>query len=340
MKIGILTGGGDCSGLNAVIRAVVKSALPRGHEVFGIYDGWEGLVNLAGRQLHPKDASGILFSGGTILNTSRFDPFADDPDGNKVRAGFEALELDALICVGGNGTLGIANDAFQIGLPIVGIPKTIDNDVAGTDYAVGFDTAVHVVANSLDMLHSTAASHHRCMIVEVMGRHSGWLAMVGGLTGGADCILIPEVPYDIEQLAIMLQKRHHTKRFSIVVVAEGIKPPPGVKDFRDEMERSSKRKALEGISHIIAGEIRQRIDIETKVTVLGYLQRAGTPSPFDRQLGTMFGLKAVQMVQDREFGKCVVFRGGKYDSVSLHHASKAPRKLDFDIYNAAEIFFG
>ncbi len=328
--IGVLTGGGDCPGLNAVIRAVVKTAYGHyGMEVLGIRDGFEGLIH--GKQhimkLTPDAVRGILPRGGTILGTTnRGNPFAFVPAGSKAKpknmsraaiANFKELGLDALVVIGGDGSLGIGLDFFKLGLPVVGIPKTIDNDLSATDYTFGFNTAVNTATEAIDKLHTTAESHHRIMFLEVMGRNAGWIAMESGISGGADIILIPEIPYDIKTVCKRVEARsRHGRMFSIAVVAEGAKPLGGKEVYADETARR-----LGGISHSIARDVAKLTGHETRVTVLGHVQRGGSPSAFDRLLGTRFGAAAVKLVADRQFGRMVCLRGMNIESVTLEQAT-------------------
>ncbi|MCJ7577563.1 MAG: 6-phosphofructokinase, partial [candidate division Zixibacteria bacterium] len=318
-RIGILTGGGDCPGLNAAIRAVAKTAIFRhqshgscGMEVIGIEDGYEGLIKKKTRKLETKDVSGILTLGGTILGTSnRANPFAygeEKKDVSKeVFRNFRNLKLDALVCMGGDGTLHIAHELTQLGMPIVGIPKTIDNDVGATDFTLGFDSAVAVATEAIDNVHSTAESHHRVMIIELMGRYTGWVALYAGVAGGGDIILIPEIPYKIEKICQEVRRRSKFgKRFSIVVMAEGVKfsvidrSASGGEDRELVVARRVKASTdpirLGGVSYKIARQIEELTDVETRVIILGHLQRGGKPTNFDRILATQFGKKAVDLV--------------------------------------------
>ena len=341
--VAILTGGGDCPGLNAVIRAVVrKSVMHNGWRVWGIKHGWRGLLDGEVEELTLEAASGILAKGGTILKTSRTNPLKA-PDGT--RRIFETLKrfgIDALIAVGGEDTLGVAHTLFGQGLKVVGIPKTIDNDLACTDYTFGFDTAVSIATEAIDRLHTTAESHDRVLVVEVMGRHAGWIATVAGMAGGADCILIPEVPFDLEEVCELLRKRHgRGKDFSIVVVAEGAKP----KDAEALVIKSKKVDAfghvqLGGIGQLVSDEIEKRTGFETRATILGHLQRGGSPTVFDRVLATRFGLAAVELVASEQFGKMVALQGNKIVTVDLADAVKRLKTVDMELYELARVFFG
>jgi 6-phosphofructokinase 1 len=341
MKIGILTGGGDCPGLNAVIRAVVKRAVQGGDEVLGIRNGWAGLVNGNVEPLTDYSVLGILPKGGTILGTSRTNPFKSEEAVQKCLDFFRKYGLDAIIAVGGEDTLGVAEKFHRKGMAVVGVPKTIDNDLAGTDCTFGFDTAVNVVMEAIDRLHSTAESHHRIMVVEVMGRDSGWIATIAGLAGGADYVIVPERPYDIAEVCAMLRKRHERGRqFSIVVVAEGAVPKGGGHIAQAPGKDEFGHIRLGGVSQVIAGEIGKAMGADTRVTILGHVQRGGTPSAFDRVLATRFGLRAVDIVRARKFGRMVALSGTKIVDVPLPAPGQQKRYLDPELYEDAETFFG
>jgi phosphofructokinase-like protein len=340
-KIGILTGGGDCPGLNAVIRAVVKKSSKNNWEVLGILDGWKGLIEGNVMPLNDQHISGILPKGGTILGTSRTNPFKDQGNVNKVLKNIKKFKIDALIAIGGEDTLGVALKLHKLGIPIVGVPKTIDNDISGTDYTFGFDTAVSIVTDAIDRLHTTAESHHRIMVLEVMGRHAGWIATISGIAGGADEILIPEIAFDIEAVCNNLKARHDSgKKFSIVVVSEGAKP----KDI-DHFETLSEEKdefghvRLGGIGQRLAKEIEKRLGVETRFTVLGHVQRGGSPTAYDRVLATRYGVTAVELVKSGHFGKMVALRGYKIVPVDLNESVTKLRTVDMDIYEIAKTFF-
>jgi 6-phosphofructokinase 1 len=335
MKIGILTGGGDCPGLNAVIRAVVRRALSFGIEVLGIRNGFLGLVEGDVEPLTGFSVTGILPKGGTILGTSRYDPLRVLEDRQKLLNNLKRYGLDALIAVGGDGTLSAARELHEMGVPIVGVPKTIDNDLKGTDYTFGFDTAVNVVRDAVDRLHTTAESHHRVMVVEVMGRRVGWIAALGGLAGGADFILIPEKPYRLDEMCKVLDSRHRRGRpFSIVVVAEGAFPAGEEPPARIGEGGSS------SIGFRVAKEIADRLGVETRVTVLGHIQRGGSPTAFDRIIGTRFGLRAVDLVREGRFGQMVALHGTRIDAVPLSEATAGPKQMDLEQFADAEVFFG
>ena len=335
MKIGLLTGGGDCPGLNAVIRAVVRRALSFGIEVLGIRNGFLGLIEGDVEPLTGFSVTGILPKGGTILGTSRYDPLRVMEDRQKLLNNLKRYGLDALIAVGGDGTLSAARELHEMGVPIVGVPKTIDNDLKGTDYTFGFDTAVNVVRDAVDRLHTTAESHHRVMVVEVMGRRVGWIAALGGLAGGADFILIPEKPYRIDEMCKVLDSRHRRGRpFSIVVVAEGAFPAGEEPPARIGEGGSS------SIGFRVAKEIADRLGVETRVTVLGHIQRGGSPTAFDRIIGTRFGLRAVDLVREGRFGQMVALHGTRIDAVPLSEATAGPKQMDLEQFADAEVFFG
>jgi 6-phosphofructokinase 1 len=341
-NIGILTGGGDCPGLNPVIRAVVRKAINEGFVVTGILNGWKGLVELETVALDLKAISGILPKGGTILGTSRTNPYKKPEDLQRLKENFRRLDLEALIAVGGEDTLGVAAKLIKEGITnIVGVPKTIDNDLSATDYTFGFDTAINIAMECIDRLHTTAESHHRIIVVEVMGRHAGWIAVEAGLAGGADIILIPEEPIDIDSVCSLISKRHSRgKTFSIVVVAEGAQ-------FKDKSLITQEEKLdafghvrLGGIAESLAQEIEKRTGFETRVSVLGHIQRGGSPTAFDRVLGTRFGVKAVELVVQKKFGKMVALSGNKIVDTPLEEALKTLKTVDNELYDIAKEFFG
>ncbi len=341
-KIGILTGGGDCPGLNPVIRAVVRKGLLSGYEILGIKNGWKGLVEKDTLPLGLDTVSGILPKGGTILGTSRTNPYKKEGDVKKVINNFKALELHALVATGGEDTLGVAAKLINDGIPnIVGIPKTIDNDLSCTDYTFGFDTALNIATECIDRLHTTAESHHRVIVVEVMGRHAGWIAIESGIAGGADVILIPEIPVDLDEICQILKKRHSRgKTFSIVVVAEGAQ----LKN-KDLIKQEEKLDAfghirLGGIGEFLAGQIEKMTGFETRVSVLGHIQRGGSPTAFDRVLGTRFGVKAVELIINKKFGRMAALSGNKIIDVPLADAVKAIKTVDPEFYEVAKVFFG
>jgi ATP-dependent phosphofructokinase / diphosphate-dependent phosphofructokinase len=340
--IGILTGGGDCPGLNAVIRAVVRRADKLGYKVVGIKNGWQGLVKGVAEPLTLFSVSGILPRGGTILGTSRTNPLKTEESKKKLLANMKKLKIDYVIAVGGEDTLGVARKLAAEKFKVVGVPKTIDNDVEGTDQTFGFDTAVSIVTEAIDRLHSTAESHQRVMVVEVMGRHTGWIAIVGGIAGGADCILIPEEPKTIEEICDIVKKRHARGRlFSIVVVAEGFQLA-GADQVVTKNQKLDQfgHVHLGGIGEVIGSQIEERTGFETRVTVLGHIQRGGTPTAFDRLLGTRYGVRAVDLIENGKFGHMVCLKGNRIADI---HMSKAMRKLKFvdpSLIEIAEIFYG
>ncbi len=345
MRIAILTGGGDCPGLNAVIRAAVRrTILSCQGEVLGISDGWAGLIEGRLRPLDLRSVSGILPKGGTILGTSRTNPFKKELGVERMMENIKSFNIDALIAIGGEDTLGVAARLFEMGVKVVGVPKTIDNDLSGTDYTFGFDTAVNVATEAIDRLHTTAESHNRVMVVEVMGRHTGWIAVEAGIAGGADVVLIPEMLISVDDVCTLIKHRHERgKDFSIVVVAEGAQFQD--KDqhrmiIQDEKLDAFGHVRLGGIGSILAQAIEERTGFETRYTVLGHIQRGGTPSAFDRVLGTRFGVAAVDLIVKGEFGKMVSIRGKKIQAVPLKEAVGQLKTVDMELYEIASIFFG
>ncbi|OIO36365.1 MAG: 6-phosphofructokinase [Candidatus Omnitrophica bacterium CG1_02_44_16] len=340
MRIGVLTGGGDCPGLNPVIRAVVRKAYNDKHETIGFMNGWRGLIEGETITLGLSAISGILPKGGTILGTSRTNPYKKPEDIKKVIENFKKFKLDALIAIGGEDTLGVANRLVKDGLNVVGVPKTIDNDLSATDYTFGFDTAVNTAMECIDRLHTTAESHHRIMVVEVMGRHAGWIATFAGIAGGADVVLIPEIPINLDETCGILKKRHTRGRtFSIVVVAEGAKLITSDVTKDQSLDEFGHVK-LGGIGDYLAKEIEKRTGYETRVSVLGHIQRGGSPTAFDRILGTRFGVKAVELIENQEFGKMVSLSGTKIIAVPLEKGVEKLKTVDMDLYNIAKVFFG
>ena len=341
--LGILTGGGDCPGLNAVIRAVVRRAAADDIPVLGIRRGWDGLRDGDFMPLTRSSVAGLLSRGGTILGTSRTNPLSDPDMLNRIQTNFKQSELSGLIVVGGNGTLAAAREMWhRHQMPVVGVPKTIDNDLQGTDVTFGFDTAVSIATDAIDRLHTTAESHDRVMILEVMGRMVGWIAATAGIAGGADVILVPEKPFVISEVIKLIEKRRARKlTFSIIVVAEAARPDES-EDFLSEETKQMlyDERNLGGIGRQLAREIEKRTQIETRVTVLGYTQRGGAPTPFDRVLATRYGMGAVELALDEKWGQMVAIHGGVITSVSLDVATKEPKTLDPDLYRTAEMFFG
>lgn len=339
-KLAILTGGGDCPGSNAVIRAVVRKSVNEGNQVIGIRNGWKGLIENDIVELDLGAVSGILPRGGTILGTSRTNPYKNISDVAKVKENFRKLGLYALVVVGGEDTLGVAAKLVKEGINIVGVPKTIDNDLNCTDYTFGFDTAINIATECIDRLHTTAESHHRIIVVEVMGRHAGWIALESGLAGGADVILIPEFPIDIDEVCALIKKRHgRGKTFSIVVVAEGAKFKEGLV-LQEEKLDAFGHVRLGGIGDILAKQIEERTKYETRVSVLGHIQRGGTPTAFDRILGTRFGIKAVELVNEKKFGHMAALSGNKIIDVPLAKAIEGLKLVDKEFYDMAKEFFG
>jgi phosphofructokinase-like protein len=341
MRVGILTGGGDCPGLNAVIRGVTRRAIATyDYDVLGIRNGWRGLVSGDVEPLGLYAVSGILHRGGTILGTSRTNPTKNRDDFRRAMDNIKRYEIDALIAVGGDDTLSAGLALHKEGINVVGIPKTIDNDIKGTDFTFGFNTAVSIVTEAIDRLHTTAESHHRIMVVEVMGRHSGWIAVMSGIAGGADYIIIPEVPYDIDKICKALKKRHETKRFSIVVVAEGATSISGEHVTQSDKLDEFGHIRLGGIGQFIGDEIEGITGIETRVTILGHVQRGGSPTAYDRILATRFGVRAIDAVAQKQFGKMVALRSEEIIMIDIEEAVLENKKVDMKLYEIAEIFFG
>jgi len=348
MRIGILTGGGDCPGLNAAIRSVVRKALSSGHETIGIRYGWKGLMALDTFTLDLNNISGILPRGGTILGTSRTNPYKH-PDGEKmIIENLEKAGIDALVAIGGEDTLSVAYKLYKAGVNVVGIPKTIDNDVRGTDYSIGFDTAVNIATEAIDRIHTTAESHNRVAVVEVMGRHTGWIALYSGIAGGADVILIPEKPFDIDQVCKIIEKRHaRGKNFSIVVVAEGAKfkveehvDKDGTLIVQDLRVDEFGHVRLGGIGNLVADQIEKRTGMEARATILGHIQRGGSPTAFDRILATRFGIKAVELINERKFGVMTALQGNTVIEVELYEVVGGLKTVNPELFEIAEVFFG
>ena len=347
MRVGVLTGGGDCPGLNAVIRAVTRRGLSSGNEVVGIREGWRGLVEGKFQPLGPREISGILPRGGTILGTTRTNPYKLEGGVEQVLETFSRERLDALVAIGGEDTLGVAARLFaEHEFPVVGVPKTIDNDLSATDYTFGFDTAVTVATEAIDRLHTTAESHNRVMVVEVMGRHTGWIAVTSGIAGGADVILIPELPITVEDACSEIRRRHERgKDFSIVVVSEGYELTYESGETRlvaDEARASDQfgHVRLGGVGEALAREIEERTRYETRVTVLGHVQRGGTPTPRDRVLATRYGLKAAELVLEGRFGRMAALHGDSIVDVSLADATAELKRVPREWYDVARAFFG
>ena len=340
-SVGILTGGGDCPGLNAVIRAVVRRADAAGWQAVGVREGWRGLVEPIFEDLGPAQVSGILPRGGTIVGTSRTNPFKLEGAVERVLQNFRDRELDALVAIGGEDTLGVAARLYaEHQLPVVGVPKTIDNDLSGTDYTFGFDTAVSVATEAIDRLHTTAESHNRVMVVEVMGRHTGWIAVMSGIAGGADVILVPEIPVDFEEVAESIRKRHaRGKNFSIVVVSEGCELP-GLADAEERDQFGHVTLSKRGVGDALGQGIEQRTGYETRVTVLGHIQRGGSPTSRDRVLATRFGLKAADLALAGEFGLMAALHGDDVVAVPLAEATAELKRVPPEWMDVARAFFG
>jgi ATP-dependent phosphofructokinase / diphosphate-dependent phosphofructokinase len=340
-RVGMLTGGGDCPGLNAVIRAVARRSFDRNWEVVGLREGWRGLVEGKAETLGPQEISGILPRGGTILGTSRTNPYKVDGGVDAVVEHFASLELDALVAIGGEDTLGVAARLFEEReFPVVGVPKTIDNDLSATDYTFGFDTAVTVCTEAIDRLHTTAESHNRVMVVEVMGRHTGWIAVMSGIAGGADVILIPEQPMSIEEVCALIEKRHRGgKDFSIVVVSEGYELE-GLEDTGEVDQFGHVTLSARGVGDALARQIEERTGFETRVTVLGHVQRGGSPTARDRVLATRYGLKAADLAHEGNFGRMAALHGDSIVDVSLKEATAELKLVPPDWYAVAKAFFG
>ena len=340
-RLGLLTGGGDCPGLNPVIRAVTRRAIQKGISVIGIRNGWKGLIESETVPLDLQSVSGILPKGGTILGTSRTNPFKRPEDLERLLDNIKQFQLDALIAVGGEDTLGVATKLIKEGIKIVGVPKTIDNDLSMTDFTFGFDTAVNIAMEAIDRLHTTAESHHRIMVAEVMGRHAGWIATYAGIAGGADVILIPEEPIDLDAVCDIIKKRHaRGKDFSIVVIAEGAQLKDNTAVAAEGKLDEFGHVRLGGIGHMLGHLIEERTGYETRVTVLGHLQRGGSPTAFDRVLGTRFGVKAVELVLEGCFGMMVSLQGNKVVGVPIERGTGTLKTVDMELYNIAKIFFG
>jgi phosphofructokinase-like protein len=342
MRIGVLTGGGDCPGLNAVIRAIVrKGSDAHGHEFVGFRYGWAGVLNNDTIPLDLAATRGILHRGGTILGSSRTNVYKVEDGLAKVQASLKANNLDALIPIGGEDTLGVALKLHEDGIPVVGVPKTIDNDLAATDFTFGFQTAVQIATDAIDRLHTTAESHNRVLVVEVMGRHAGWLAVYSGMAGGADVILIPERPFDIDEVCAHLRRRHESGRtFSIVVASEGATPKDGGLLTQHQTTDAFGHVRLGGIALELEKAIEEKTGYESRMTILGHVQRGGTPLAFDRVLGTRFGVSTVDAITEGDYGKMVALRGTRIERVPLADALAEPKLVDKELYETAEVFFG
>ncbi len=342
MRVGVLTGGGDCPGLNAVIRAVVRKGVQgHGFDFVGYRDGWKGPLEGLTMELGVEQCRGILPRGGTILGSSRTNPFKVDGGVERIKANLERDGVDALVAIGGEDTLGVATKLADLGVHVVGVPKTIDNDLSGTDFTFGFDTAVNIATEAIDRLHTTAESHHRVLVVEVMGRHAGWIALHSGIAGGASMVLIPEQPFDIDDVCARVQTRFESKYAPIIVVSEGAVP----RDGGDMTLVSGEKDAfghvrLGGIGDRLAGEIEQRTGKEARAVVLGHIQRGGTPTAFDRWLATRFGLQAIDAVADGDFGTMMALRGTKIERLPLIEGTGELKLVSEQEYAEAQVFFG
>lgn len=337
-RIGVLTGGGDCPGINAVLRAVTKSLiLQHNAEVVGIRNGFRGLVDRSVDPLQYRDVSGILTLGGTILGASnKADPFNYQPRGGanvsaQVLKTYRNLDLDGLVAIGGDGTMSIAHGLLDLGLNIVGVPKTIDNDIVGTDGTVGFDTAVKIATEAIDRIHTTAQSHHRVMIIETMGRYSGWIALHAGVASGADVILLPEIEYDLDEVARVCRNREQGgQRFTLIAIAEGAKRKGGDRVTQDRREDGTDPVRLGGIGRVLADQIRERVDSDVRTTILGHMQRGGTPTPYDRNLATTFGTRAASLVAEETYGVMVARQDGLFTTVPLAEVANKTRTVPRD----------
>ena len=342
MKVGVLTSGGDCPGLNAVIRAVTRKGLDLDYEVVGILNGWKGLFLQSYMPLNTKTVAGIVNRGGTILGTSRFSPFEEEKGELTLQNRINNAGFDALITIGGEGSMHIAQMAHNLGINVIGVPKTIDNDISGTDFTFGFDTAVQIATDAIDRLHTTAESHHRIMVLEVMGRHAGWIALHAGMAGGADVIVIPEYKITIAEIIEVLKKRYAKgKQFSIIVVAEGAEFLMEEFNVNEEDKKFDEfgRARLGGISHYLANEIEKRSGFETRTTILGHVQRGGVPTAFDRMLGTRLGIYSVEMVEQKKFGRMCAMQGTKIIDIPISEAIGTLKTVDPEVYKAAQVFF-
>jgi len=342
VKVGVLSGGGDAPGINAVIRAVVKKGIQYyGYEMVGIRDGWRGLLEGSFSPLDLKAVSGILPKGGSILGTSRTNPFKREGGAEKILENAEKAGIDAVVVIGGEDTLGVAHKMSELGLKCVGVPKTIDNDLVGTDYTFGFHTAVAIATEALDRLHTTAEAHHRVIILEVMGRYTGWIALEAGIAGGADAILIPEKPFDMDEVCEYIRRRQKRGRnFSIIVVAEGAKPKGGAEILYSETVDEFGHVRFGGVGYYIGKEIEKCMGIETRVVVLGHLQRGGSPTAFDRVLATRYGIAAIDLVHEGKFGYMVALQGNKIVSVPLKEIVGKRKTVNLELYDIAKVFFG
>jgi ATP-dependent phosphofructokinase / diphosphate-dependent phosphofructokinase len=341
VRIGVLTGGGDCPGLNAVIRAIVRKGVGEyGHEFVGYRDGWRGPLERDSRPLGIPEVRGILPRGGTILGSSRTNPFKEDGGPETIIENLKADGVEGLIAIGGEDTLGAASRLYEGGVHVVGVPKTIDNDLSATDYTFGFDTAVNIAMGAIDRLHTTAESHRRTLICEVMGRHAGWIAFHAGLAGGANVILIPEVEFDLDRVTDYIVRRFESQYSPIVVVAEGAQPKGGMPVAEGAPTDAFGHVRLGGIANWLEGEIEQRTGHEARATVLGHIQRGGTPTAFDRVLATRFGLHSIDAAHEGQWGKMAALRGTDIQLVDLAEATAELKTVPESLYQEAEVFFG
>jgi phosphofructokinase-like protein len=341
MRIGVLTGGGDCPGLNAVIRAIVRKGVGEyGHEFLGYRDGWRGPLEQDSRRLGVPEVRGILPRGGTILGSSRTNPFKEDGGAETIAGNLKADGVDGLIAIGGEDTLGAASQLHERGVDVVGVPKTIDNDLRATDYTFGFDTAVNIAMSAIDRLHTTAESHRRTLICEVMGRHAGWIAFHAGLSGGANVILIPEIEFDLDRVCDYIVRRFESQYSPIVVVAEGAQPKGGMPVPEGAPTDAFGHVRLGGIANWLEGELEQRTGHEARATVLGHIQRGGTPTAFDRVLATRFGLHAIDAAHESQLGKMTALRSTNIELVDLSEATAELKTVPESLYREAEVFFG
>jgi phosphofructokinase-like protein len=341
MRIGVLTGGGDCPGLNAVIRAVVRKGITTyGNEFVGFRDGWRGPLEGQTMPLGIKEVRGILPRGGTILGSSRTNPFKIDGGVERIKANLVDLGVDALVAIGGEDTLGVATKLHDLGVHVVGVPKTIDNDLGATDFTFGFDTAVNIAMEAIDRLHTTAESHHRTLVVEVMGRHAGWIALHAGLAGGANVILLPERAFDVDQVAGYVEKRFQHQYSPIVVVAEGAQPLEGQMVLHNQELDAFGHVRLGGIGQWLAEQLEAKTGKEARTVVLGHIQRGGTPTAFDRVLATRFGLQAIDAANEGDWGKMMALRGTDIVRVPLIEGTRELKTVPVERYTEAEVFFG
>ncbi|SHF40404.1 6-phosphofructokinase [Streptoalloteichus hindustanus] len=341
MRIGVLTGGGDCPGLNAVIRAVVRKGIEvYGHEVVGFLNGWRGPVEGQVRPLGLDDVEDILTRGGTVLRSSRTNPYKIDGGVERIRENLARYGVDALVAIGGEDTLGVARRLVDEGIGVVGVPKTIDNDLSATDYTFGFDTAVHIATEAIDRLRTTAESHHRALVVEVMGRHAGWIALHSGLAGGANVILVPERPFSVAKVCEWVRRRFEREYAPIIVVAEGAVPEGGAEVLQTGETDAFGHVRLGGVGTWLADELAARTGKESRAVVLGHTQRGGTPTAYDRVLATRFGLHAVDAVHEGDFGVMVALRGTEITRVKLAEATAELKTVPLERYAEAEVFFG